>query len=163
MPHPCAQPSGNGQTPDPSAARTLLPSRLRLRITLLGFPAHSTTTPSWHELCVEAHASTPNEPAHTHVAAEGPLCYLWVQAGRTQLTTATWAWAGSSVAAEGPLCYLWVQAGRTQLTTAPRKRVATASHNLIKGWHPVEAVNRKLIRPSLNEVKEQIAPPRRAP
>jgi sRNA-binding regulator protein Hfq len=56
-----------------------------------------------------------------------------------------------------------VQAGRTQLTTAPLKRVATASHNLIKGWHPVEAVNRKLIRPSLNEMKEQIAPPRRAP
>jgi len=27
----------------------------------------------------------------------------------------------------------------------------------------VEAVNRKLIRPSLNELKEQIAPPRRAP
>src|ERR1035437_3327261 len=41
--------------------------------------------------------------------------------------------------------------------------VATASHNLIKGWHLVEAVNRKLIRPSLNEIKEQIAPPRRAP
>jgi host factor-I protein len=28
---------------------------------------------------------------------------------------------------------------------------------------PVEAVNRKLIRPSLNEIKEQIAPPRRVP
>jgi host factor-I protein len=27
----------------------------------------------------------------------------------------------------------------------------------------VEAVNRKLIRPSLNEIKEQITPPRRAP
>ena len=27
----------------------------------------------------------------------------------------------------------------------------------------MEAVNRKLIRPSLNEIKEQIAPPRRAP
>jgi len=27
----------------------------------------------------------------------------------------------------------------------------------------VEAVNRKLIRPSLNELKEQITPPRRAP
>jgi host factor-I protein len=27
----------------------------------------------------------------------------------------------------------------------------------------VEAVNRKLIRPSLNEIKEQSAPPRRAP
>jgi sRNA-binding regulator protein Hfq len=27
----------------------------------------------------------------------------------------------------------------------------------------VEAVNRKLIRPSLNEIKEQIAPPRRPP
>ena len=67
------------------------------------------------------------------------------------------------VAAEGPLCYLWVQAGRIQRKTAPLKRVATASHNLIKGWHPVEAVNRKLIRPSLNEIKEQIAPPRRAP
>ena len=26
----------------------------------------------------------------------------------------------------------------------------------------MEAVNRKLIRPSLNEIKEQIAPPRRA-
>src|SRR5207237_10333907 len=33
---------------------------------------------------------------------------------------------------------------------------------LSKGWHPVEAVNRKLIRPSLNEIKEQILPPRRA-
>jgi sRNA-binding regulator protein Hfq len=87
-------------------------------------------------LCVSALKSMPqppNETAHNHVAAEGPLCYLWVQAGRTQLTT------------------------------APLKRVATASHNFIKGWHPVEAVNRKLIRPSLNEVKEQIAPPRRAP
>ena len=31
----------------------------------------------------------------------------------------------------------------------------------LKGWHSVEAVNRKLIRPSLNEIKEQIAPPRR--
>jgi host factor-I protein len=67
------------------------------------------------------------------------------------------------VAAEGPLCYLWVQAERIQLETAPLRRVATARHNLIKGWHPVEAVNRKLIRPSLNEIKEQIAPPRRAP
>jgi len=27
----------------------------------------------------------------------------------------------------------------------------------------VEAVNRKLIRPSLNEIKDQITPPRRAP
>jgi sRNA-binding regulator protein Hfq len=27
----------------------------------------------------------------------------------------------------------------------------------------VEAINRKLIRPSLNEIKDQIAPPRRAP
>jgi len=35
--------------------------------------------------------------------------------------------------------------------------------NIVKGWHPVEAVNRKLIRPSLNEIKEQITPPRRAP
>src|ERR1017187_6311777 len=35
---------------NPSAARTLLPSRLRLRIPLPGFPAHSTTTLSWHEL-----------------------------------------------------------------------------------------------------------------
>ena len=69
----------------------------------------------------------------------------------------------TDVAAEGPLCYLWVQVGRIQLRTAPLKRVATASHNLIKGWHPVEAVNRKLIRPSLNEIKEQITPPRRAP
>src|SRR5436853_4789614 len=34
---------------------------------------------------------------------------------------------------------------------------------LSKGWHPVEAVNRKLIRPSLNEIKEQITPPRRPP
>jgi sRNA-binding regulator protein Hfq len=40
---------------------------------------------------------------------------------------------------------------------------ATVNHNLSsKGWHSVEAVNRKLIRPSLNEIKEQIAPPRRA-
>jgi host factor-I protein len=41
------------------------------------------------------------------------------------------------------------------------KRMAAANH-ISKGWHPVEAVNRKLIRPSLNEIKEQIAPPRRA-
>jgi host factor-I protein len=41
--------------------------------------------------------------------------------------------------------------------------VATVNHNVFKGWHPVEAVNRKLIRPSLNEIKEQIPPPRRAP
>src|ERR1041384_6780690 len=40
---------------------------------------------------------------------------------------------------------------------------ATGRHNLFKGWHAVEAVNRKLIRPSLNEIKEQIAPPRRPP
>ena len=33
----------------------------------------------------------------------------------------------------------------------------------LKGWQSVEAVNRKLIRPSLNEIKEQITPPRRAP
>jgi host factor-I protein len=39
----------------------------------------------------------------------------------------------------------------------------TVNHNSHqKGWHSVEAVNRKLIRPSLNEIKEQIAPPRRA-
>jgi sRNA-binding regulator protein Hfq len=41
--------------------------------------------------------------------------------------------------------------------------VPAASHNRSKGWHSVEAVNRKLIRPSLNEIKEQITPPRRAP
>jgi host factor-I protein len=46
---------------------------------------------------------------------------------------------------------------------APLPRVATVNHNVFKGWHPVEAVNRKLIRPSLNEIKEQIPPPRRAP
>src|ERR1017187_3177055 len=147
MPYPCAQPSGNGQTPDPSAARTLLPSRLRLRITLPGFPAHSTTTPSWHELCVEAHASTPNEPAHTHVAAEGPLCYLWVQAGRTQLTTAP---RKRVATASHNLIKGWhpVEAVRTQPTTRAGKAGGEANHNLNKGWHPVEAVNRKLIRPS---------------
>jgi sRNA-binding regulator protein Hfq len=48
-----------------------------------------------------------------------------------------------------------------QLRPLPLKRTA-ANHTLFKGWHPVEAVNRKLIRPSLNEIKEQIAPPRRA-
>jgi len=36
-----------------------------------------------------------------------------------------------------------------------------AAHSLLKGWHSVETVNRKLIRPSLNEIKEQISPPRR--
>ena len=45
----------------------------------------------------------------------------------------------------------------------PLVAIATASINLIQGWHPVEAVNRKLIRPSLNEIKEQISPPRRPP
>jgi host factor-I protein len=44
----------------------------------------------------------------------------------------------------------------------PLKPIATAII-ISKGWHPVEAVNRKLIRPSLNEIKEQIAPPRRPP
>src|ERR1700722_17730890 len=33
--------------------------------------------------------------------------------------------------------------------------------NLLKGRHSVESANRKLIRPSLNEIKEQIAAPRR--
>ena len=43
----------------------------------------------------------------------------------------------------------------------PLRFIATADQNFfIKGWHSVEAVNRKLIRPSLNEIKEQI-PPRR--
>jgi host factor-I protein len=41
--------------------------------------------------------------------------------------------------------------------------MGAANHNLFlyKGWHSVETLNRKLIRPSLNEIKEQIAPPRR--
>ena len=44
----------------------------------------------------------------------------------------------------------------------PLRQTASANHIFSsKGWHPVEAVNRKLIRPSLNEIKEQIAPPRR--
>jgi sRNA-binding regulator protein Hfq len=47
---------------------------------------------------------------------------------------------------------------------APLQRIASANHIFFfKGWHPVEAVNRKLIRPSLNEIKEQITPPRRPP
>jgi host factor-I protein len=46
--------------------------------------------------------------------------------------------------------------------TAPLAKAAVR-HILFKGWHAVEAVNRKLIRPSLNEIKEQITPPRRAP
>ena len=45
--------------------------------------------------------------------------------------------------------------------------VSTLDWALMESWKdagiPVEAVNRKLIRPSLNEIKEQIAPPRRAP
>jgi host factor-I protein len=47
-----------------------------------------------------------------------------------------------------------------QIAAPPAK--AAVRHNLFKGWHAVEAVNRKLIRPSLNEIKEQITPPRRA-
>jgi host factor-I protein len=45
----------------------------------------------------------------------------------------------------------------------PLPRVATVNQKSSKDGTPVEAVNRKLIRPSLNEIKEQIAPPRRAP
>jgi sRNA-binding regulator protein Hfq len=62
------------------------------------------------------------------------------------------------------LCYLWVQVGRIYPTKAApaEAKVGGRIHILFKGWHPVEAVNRKLIRPSLNEIKEQIAPPRRA-
>src|ERR1039457_1356260 len=47
--------------------------------------------------------------------------------------------------------------------TAPLEAMAGVHHNLFEGRHSVEAVNRKLIRPSLKEIKEQIAPPRRAP
>jgi sRNA-binding regulator protein Hfq len=47
-----------------------------------------------------------------------------------------------------------------QKAARPRKR---ASELFSQGWHAVEAVNRKLIRPSLNEIKEQITPPRRPP
>jgi host factor-I protein len=61
------------------------------------------------------------------------------------------------------LCYLWVQVGQFDPTRSRPVFVATVNHNFsFKGWHPVEAVNRKLIRPSLNEIKEQITPPRRA-
>src|ERR1051326_7697274 len=67
------------------------------------------------------------------------------------------------VAAAGPLCYLWVQVGNRFQHRPPPKGVAPANHIVFKGWHPVEAVNRKLIRPSLNEIKEQITPPRRPP
>jgi sRNA-binding regulator protein Hfq len=58
------------------------------------------------------------------------------------------------VAAGEAVCYVWVR-----LST----QVVGVHHNSFEGWHPVEAINRKLIRPSLNEIKEQIAPPRRAP
>jgi host factor-I protein len=59
------------------------------------------------------------------------------------------------------LCYLCVQAGKGIPKTA---QPAKAGHqNSSQGWHAVEAVNRKLIRPSLNEIKEQITPPRRPP
>src|SRR5271157_4986571 len=70
--------------------------------------------------------------------------------------------AAPHVAAVPPLCYLWVQVGPFDPTrTAPLRIAPVKSYFSSKGWHPVEAVNRKLIRPSLNEIKEQIAPPRR--
>jgi hypothetical protein len=51
---------------------------------------------------------------------------------------------------------IWIQ-------LKPPRKDATVNHNsLQKGWRSVEALNRKLIRPSLNEIKEQITPPRRA-
>jgi sRNA-binding regulator protein Hfq len=50
---------------------------------------------------------------------------------------------------------------RITLTNVP-PAIAATNHKLFKGWHPVEAVNRKLIRPSLNEIKEQISAPRKA-
>jgi hypothetical protein len=37
---------------------------------LSGFPPHSTTTSSWHELCVEPHLSNPNEPGNAGNAAD---------------------------------------------------------------------------------------------
>src|SRR3954467_3929496 len=68
----------------------------------------------------------------------------------------------TSVAATRSLCYLWVQVGN-RIRKPPRSRKRRSVIILFKGWHAVEAVNRKLIRPSLNEIKEQITPPRRAP
>jgi host factor-I protein len=67
------------------------------------------------------------------------------------------------VAVDHPLCYLWVQVGHVDPTEPPAQTERRRSIKISKGWHPVEAVNRKLIRPSLNEIKEQIAPPRRPP
>jgi sRNA-binding regulator protein Hfq len=61
------------------------------------------------------------------------------------------------------LCYLWGQAKQGPNSRADPLSGATANLIVFKGWHPVEAVNRKLIRPSLNEIKEQITPPRRPP
>jgi host factor-I protein len=81
------------------------------------------------------------------------------QVKRASRTLAT----GVSRCGGGSIVLFMGSSRKNPTKTAPLKRVATASHNLIKGWHPVEAVNRKLIRPSLNEIKEQIAPPRRAP
>jgi len=48
-----------------------------------------------------------------------------------------------------------------QLKSRPEGSDGQSESLFKKGWHPVEAVNRKLIRPSLNEIKEQITPPRR--
>jgi host factor-I protein len=45
---------------------------------------------------------------------------------------------------------------------APRTRKRRSVIISSKDGKAVEAVNRKLIRPSLNEIKEQIPPPRRA-
>ena len=59
-----------------------------------------------------------------------------------------------------PVCYLLVKFGEIiQLTPA---RYESWEPNLIpKEGTPVEAANRKLIRPSFNELKEQISPARR--
>jgi host factor-I protein len=66
------------------------------------------------------------------------------------------------VAVKHPLCYLWVQVGQFDPTKVALPCSGGQPFILFKGWHSVEAVNRKLIRPSLNEIKEQITPPRRA-
>jgi host factor-I protein len=71
------------------------------------------------------------------------------------------AWAGGlavHVAAQSSVVLFMSSSKSDEKPLLKRRPIIIA-----KGWHPVEAVNRKLIRPSLNEIKEQIAPPRRSP
>ena len=59
------------------------------------------------------------------------------------------------------LCYIYVQVDHSPVLLV--MEVAGHTESSEKGSTHVESANRKLIRPSLNEIKEQITPARRAP